>query len=150
MDTGAIIRAAAIGDDPATRRRLVREMLWKELDLKDSGTFEQQTEVAWRGTARLVDVLFENIRDEDRMPSARFQPDPDTIRLVIDYPWDEGDHSPAEDLRRISKLKAQLPDLNTLFWLPHFLSEDRKADLATLVAINYALERDRLTGSPPR
>jgi hypothetical protein len=30
-----------------------------------------------------VDVLFENIRDEDRMPSARFQPDPDTIRLVI-------------------------------------------------------------------
>jgi len=150
VDTGAIIRAARqFGDDPGARRRLVREMLWKELKLQDTGTFEQQAAVAWRGTARAVDVLFENIRDRDRMPSTRFQPDPDVIRLVIDYPWDEGTHSPSDDLNRIHDLKTQLPDLDTLFWLPHFLHEDRREDLATLVAINYALERDRLTELTP-
>jgi hypothetical protein len=94
-------------------------------------------------------VLLENVRDRERNPRARFQPDPGTIRLVIDYPWDDGNFSPADDLNRIHELQTQLGNLDTIFWLPHFLSEDRKADLATLIAINYALERDRLTELTP-
>ncbi|MGE5232074.1 MAG: phage resistance protein, partial [Deltaproteobacteria bacterium] len=150
VDTGAIIRAARFADEPAARRTLVRELLWKELRLSGEGTFEQCAEVAWRGTARRVDVLLENVRDRERMPSLRFQPDPDTIRLVIDYPWDEANFSPADDLNRIhNELQPQLGNVPTIFWLPHFLSDERKEDLATLIAINYALERDRLTELTP-
>jgi hypothetical protein len=151
VDIGAIIsRAAGYADDAAARRALVRELLWKELRLSGENTFEQSAEVAWRGTARRVDVLLENVRDRERMPSLRFQPDPDTIRLLIDYPWDDANFSPADDLRRIhTELQPQLGNVPTIFWLPHFLSDRRKEDLATLIAINYALERDRLTEFTP-
>ena len=65
--------------------------------------------------------------------------------MIIDYPFDEGDRFPADDVRRVHELQGQLGDEDTLVWLPHFLSEDRKADLSTLIVINYLLERDRLS-----
>lgn len=149
VDTEGIIRDNRHADDDAARRKLVRELLFAELKLKDEGTFETQTSVVWRGTARAVDVLMDNVRDEERMPSARFQADPGTIRLVIDYPFDVGNFGPAEDVLRVHKLQAQLGDEDTLIWLPHFLSDDRKADLSALIVINYLLERDRLTEVTP-
>ena len=91
----------------------------------------------------------DNVRDEERMPSAKFQANPGTLRMVIDYPFDEGNRSPAEDVRRVHDLKAQLGDEDTLVWLPHFLSGDRLADLSTLIVINYVLERDRLAEVTP-
>ena len=79
----------------------------------------------------------------------RFQADPGTIRMIMDYPFDAGDRFPADDVRRVHELKGQLGEENTIVWLPHFLSEDRKADLSTLIVINYLLERDRLTQVTP-
>ena len=105
--------------------------------------------MTWRGTARTVEVLMDNVSDPDRMPTMRFQADPGTIRMIIDYPFDEGNRFPADDVRRVHELKGQLGDENTIVWLPHFLSEDRKADLSTLIVINYLLERDRLTQVTP-
>lgn len=149
VDTEGIIRDNRHADDDAARRKLVRELLFAELKLKDEGTFETQTSVVWRGTARAVDVLMDNVRDEERMPSARFQADLGTIRLIIDYPFDMGNFGPAEDVLRVHKLQAQLGDEDTLIWLPHFLSDDRKADLSALIVINYLLERDRLAEVTP-
>ena len=105
--------------------------------------------MVWRGTARAVDVLMDNVRDDERMPSDRFQADPGTIRMVIDYPFDVGNFGPAEDVLRVHEVQAQLGDEDTLIWLPHFLSDDRKADLSALIVINYVLERDRLTEVTP-
>ena len=105
----------------------------------------------WRGTERLVDVLMDNVRDPERMPTRRFQADPGTIRMIIDYPFDDGDRFPAEDVMRVHEVTEQLGDEDTLVWLPHFLSDERKADLSTLIVINYLLERDRLSrGHPDR
>ena len=86
VDTEGIIRDNRHADDDAARRKLVRDMLWQELDLKDEGTFDTRATVVWRGTARVVDVLMGNVCDPDRMPSNRFQADPGTIRMIIDYP----------------------------------------------------------------
>ena len=83
------------------------------------------------------------------MPTRRFQADPGTVRMIIDYPFDEGDRFPADDVRRVHELKGQLGEENTIVWLPHFISEDRKADLSTLIVINYLLERDRLSQVTP-
>src|SRR5262249_18442624 len=49
----------------------------------------------------------------------------------------------------VNDIKGQLGDENTLIWLPHFLSDDRKADLSTLIVIAYLLERDRLAEVTP-
>ena len=105
--------------------------------------------MTWRGTARTVEVLIDNVSDPDRMPTMRFQADPGTIRMIMDYPFDAGNRFPADDVRRVHELKGQLGEENTIVWLPHFLSEDRKADLSTLIVINYLLERDRLTQVTP-
>jgi hypothetical protein len=144
VDTDAIIRDNRHADDDAARRRLVRELVWAELNLKDEGAFETRTSVTWRGTGRAVEVLMDNVSDADRMPTRRFQADPGTIRMIIDYPFDEADRFPADDIRRVHELRGQLGEDDTIVWLPHFLSEDRKTDLSTLIVINYLLERDRL------
>jgi hypothetical protein len=149
VDTEAILRAARHADDDAARRKLVKDLIWGELKLTDQGTFETQARVIWRGTVRTVDVLMDNVRDRDRVPSARFHADPSTLRMIVDYPFDEGNHSPADDILRIHELQEQLGDQTTLAWLPHFLSEERLIDLSNLVVINYVLERDRLDELTP-
>jgi hypothetical protein len=149
VDTDGIIRDNRHADDGAARRRLVRDLVWAELNLKDEGTFDTRTTVTWRGTARTVEVLVGNVSDPDRMPAMQFQADPGTIRMIMDYPFDEGGWFPADDVRRVHELKGQLGDQDTIVWLPHFLSEDRKADLSSLIVINYLLERDRLSQVTP-
>ena len=149
VDTEGIIRDSRHADDERARRGSSGTMVWAELNLKDEGAFETRTSVTWRGTQRAVEVLMENVSDPERMPTRRFQADPGTIRMIIDYPFDEGNRFPADDVRRVHELKGQLGDENTIVWLPHFLSEDRKADLSTLIVINYLLERDRLTQVTP-
>jgi hypothetical protein len=149
VDTEGIIRDNRHADDDAGRRKLVRDMFWGELKLKEEGTFETRATVVWRGTGRAVDVLMDNICDPDRMPNRRFEADPGTIRMIIDYPFDEANRYPSDDVLRVNDIKGQLGDENTLIWLPHFLSDDRKADLSTLIVINYLLERDRLAEVTP-
>jgi hypothetical protein len=149
VDTDAIIRDNRHADDDAARRRLVRELVWAELNLKDEGAFETRTSVTWRGTSRAVEVLMDNVSDADRMPTRRFQADPGTIRMILDYPFDEADRFPADDIRRVHELRGQLGEEDTIVWLPHFLSEDRKTDLSTLIVINYLLERDRISQVTP-
>ncbi|MBO0801657.1 MAG: phage resistance protein [Nocardiopsaceae bacterium] len=149
VDTDGIIRDNRHADGDAERRKLVRGLLWKELGLTDDGGFDTRKEIIWRGTARTVEVLMDNVCDHVRMPVRRFQPDPGTIRMIIDYPFDVGNRFPADDIRRVGEVQAEVGDADTIIWLPHFLSEDRIGDLSTLIVINYLLERDRLAEATP-
>jgi hypothetical protein len=149
VDTDGIVRDNRHADDDAARRKLVRDMVWAELHLKDEGAFDTRTTVTWRGTSRAVEVLMDNVSDPGRMPTRKFQADPGTIRMIIDYPFDDADRYPADDVRRVHELRGQLGEEDTIIWLPHFLSEDRKADLSTLIVISYLLERDRLAQVTP-
>ena len=69
VDTEGIIRDSRHADDDAARRRLIRDLLWEELDLKDEGTFDHRDhgDLA-RHRAAAVEVLMDNVRDEERMP----------------------------------------------------------------------------------
>jgi len=149
VDTEGIIRDSRHADDPGARRRLVRDILWDELGLRDEGTFEPQAKVTWKGTDRLVDVVMGNVCDPERMPVSKFQANPGAIRMIIDYPFDEDARYPADDALRVHEIKSLLGDTDTLVWLPHFLSEDRIADLSNLIVINHLLERNRLAEATP-
>ena len=118
-------------------------------ELKDEGAFETRVTVTWQGTERPVEILMGNVCDAERMPVKRFQANEGTIRLIIDYPFDEEGRYPADDVLRVNQIKGLLGDENTLVWLPHFLSDDRIADLSNLIVINYLLERDRLAEVTP-
>jgi hypothetical protein len=145
VDTEGILRDAAKADDDAAKRRVTRELLWEELGLTDHDEFVTTTKVVWRGTGRRVEVVLDNVRDRDRLATSRFGPDePGSLRVILDFPFDEGTFSPADDLNRVRRLQEDMAGEPTLVWLAHFLSEDRKADLSNLVRINYVLDRDRL------
>lgn len=149
VDTQGIIDGNRKYDNPHARRRLVRDMLLKELGLRDQDMLETRAQVVWRGTLRDVDLVMGNVCDEADLPGARFQADPGTIRMILDYPFDETGRFPSDDAVRVGQLKEQLGDEKTLVWLPHFLSEERMADLSSLIIINHLLERDRLAEATP-
>lgn len=150
VDTKAIISQVAHVADQAAKRAVLKELLFAELGVPEKGQLVATTSVIWRGTARTVEVLFANIRDRDNVSVGEFSPcDPEAIRFVVDYPFDEGTHSPAEDMRRVRELQAELDRPPTIAWLPHFLSGDRVRDLEDYIKISYLLERDHLTEYTP-
>lgn len=147
VDTDAILRAArhyAGADDDSARRTLVKRLLWEELGVGERGEFVTTHQAIWRGTRRAVELVFANVRDEDRVAAEEFVPAmPGALRVLIDYPFDDPTFNPSDDRGRVQAL----PDLGqplTLCWLPSFLSAARLADLGDLVAIEHVLERDRL------
>jgi hypothetical protein len=150
VDTDGILRQARYVDDAAARRRVIRDLLWAEMDVTDSGELVTAIGIVWRGTARRVELLFGNVRDEDSLPWQQFEPgEPGAIRVITDYPFDEGNHSPAEDVNRVRRLPAQLDGVATLVWLPHFLSARRLDDLSDLIVISHVLRQGVLEDLTP-
>ncbi|MBA9004995.1 phage resistance protein [Thermomonospora cellulosilytica] len=145
VDTGEILKKVLHVDDDAAKRRLIRSLLWREFDAHDRGEFVTTRPIVWRGTDRVVELVFGNIRDPDNLADEEFKPlAPGALRVVIDYPFDK-EAGPAEDHNRLRRLQERLDRPLTLAWVPSFLSPDRIAELGDLVKINYVLERrDRL------
>jgi hypothetical protein len=150
VDTGEILRQVIHVEDDAARRRLIKTLLWEELGLTDRGELTTTYPVLWRGTERTAELLFANVRDPD-LADGQFEPEfPGAVRVVIDYPFDEGSYGPAEDRHRVHQLRERLNKPRTMVWLPSFLSGDRLADLGDLVRIRYVLDgRGRLEDLTP-
>jgi hypothetical protein len=150
VDTGEILQKVINVDDDAARRRLVKALLWEQFGVADRGEFITTCPVLWRGTERVAELVFGNVRDPD-LADSQFEPElPSAIRVVIDYPFDEGNHYPSDDRHRVQTLQGRLNGPMTLVWLPSFLSRDRLTDLGDLVRISYVLERrDRLEELTP-
>jgi hypothetical protein len=150
VSTDEILREVIHVDDPAARRRLLRGLIWEDFKITDRDEFITTTLVVWRGTERVAELVFGNVRDRD-LADGQFEPDqPDAVRVVMDYPFDEGSFGPAEDRNRVYELRERLPRPLTMVWLPSFLSGDRLADLGELVKIRYVLDgRDRLDELAP-
>ncbi len=150
VDTGAILRQARHVDDDSAKRRMIKDLLWAEFAVTDRGEFVSTDEVVWRGTSRRAELVFANIRDGEKLPTHQFAPsEPDAIRVLVDYPFDEHTHSPNEDASRVRRLQAELDQPPTLAWLPHFLSGARISDLGDLIVICYVLEAGRLDDLTP-
>ncbi|MGW6057544.1 PglY protein [Streptomyces sp. NPDC055189] len=145
LDIEPLLDMVADEDRTGARRIWVRDQLWKALGLKDTGAFVCEHEVVWKGTRRTAEFVFENVRDSVQLPSEQFRPGVDgRVRFILDYPFDDGQHWPSDDARRIDELRAEGLMAPTLVWLPSFFSEQKNAQLGRLIKINYLLERDRL------
>ncbi|MFJ7148433.1 PglY protein [Streptomyces sp. NPDC100445] len=133
-----------VADKGGHRRQWVKDHLWAAFGIKDTQAFVCEREIVWRGTKRTAEFVFGNVRDP-HLPDEQFEPQTDgNIRFVLDYPFDEPQRSPIEDVHRIEALKRSGRSGNTIVWLPDFFSEQRARQLGRLLKINYLLERDRL------
>ena len=135
--------ARARGEDTEGRRRdLIRDVLFEELGVAAVdpifGGARRRT-VTWRGTPRDVDVVFGNVRDTSYLPDDAFRAQPGTVKLVLDYPFDEPGHRVREDDQRLEDLRNAGLNTHTIAWLPHFLSDRRVRELGRLVILDWLL-----------
>lgn len=145
MDIEPLLDQVGEQDSLGARRIWTKKHLWNELGIRDADSRVAEREVVWRGTKRTVEFLFANVRDTDELADAEFTPSvPGRIRFVLDYPFDDGAKSPADDAARVNRLRREERAAPTLVWLPHFFSTQKAAQLGRLLKIEYLLERNRL------
>jgi hypothetical protein len=154
VDVKSILASARgkSGDKIADRKRALKRLLWKALELGSPEPVISNTAVTWRGTTRQVEVMWANIR---QTPQAELHSEePERVRLVVDYPFDdEASFSPADDRIVIDNARQSFSEGDAplaISWLPAFFTEERLTDLANFVTIEYLLEReDRLLEASP-
>jgi hypothetical protein len=138
VDIEPILRAAEANDNAGNRRRRIREVLFKELEIPDTGGLFTTYEFNWRGTRREVELLYENVRE---MTDDRLRGRSGAWTVVLDFPFDDANFGPPDDLARLAEYRGG--DTKTLVWLPSFLSNKALADLGRLVVLDYILQGER-------
>ena len=138
VDIEPIVRAAGANDNAGNRRKRIRETLFGELGIPDTGGLFTTYEFTWRGTRREVELLYENVRE---MTDDRLRGRSGAWTVVLDFPFDEANFGPADDLARLGDYRGG--DTKTLVWLPSFLSSKALADLGRLVVLDHVLQGER-------
>ncbi|MBY9075953.1 DUF6079 family protein [Nocardioides sp. WL0053] len=137
---GVIERARGV-DNEGNRRRALREMVWKQLGIREESTLDgvQAQSMTWRGRRVSVDLVFGNVRDHGDLPDAALMSEGERWKVVVDYPFDSEGQSPLSDLSRVETLQQSGVRSNTLVWIPAFLTRQRLEDLGTLVVLDHLL-----------
>ena len=138
VDIEPIVRGAEGQDNPGNRRRKVRELLFEQLGIQGSSELFTLVPYTWRGTRREVELVYENVRE---MADDRLRGREDSWTLVVDYPFDDANRTPADDLARLANYRGG--ETRTLVWLPSFLSDKTRRDLGRLVVLDYILTGER-------
>lgn len=138
VDIEPILRAAEVNDNTGNRRKRIREALFTELEIPDTGSLFNTYEFTWRGTRREVELLYENVRE---MTDDRLRGRPGAWTVVLDIPFDEANFGPADDLARLAEYRGG--DTRTLAWIPSFLSNKALSDLGRLVVLDYILQGEQ-------
>ncbi len=143
IDLDAIVSRAEAVDNPGGRRQMVKRLVFAELGVEPAGRLQYEHRILWRGTRRSVDIVFGNIRDTQALPDDVLRAVGDRWKVVIDYPFDPG-HSPGDDLDRLDTWQATHEGVQTVCWVPAFLSQELQGDLKRLVIVDHVLEGERL------
>lgn len=115
-------------------------MLFEAFGVQDDNQLFIEHPFAWRGTRRTVEVMFQNIREISDFTT--FEARGDDWKVLVDFPFDQGNHSPASDRARIQEYEATGNATQTLCWLPYFFSQSAQRELGTLVTLEHVLKSD--------
>jgi hypothetical protein len=144
VDTEAIIAAAEHEDNLGNQMRMVRQILFRELEIENVDQMFLSYEFMWRNTTRECDVIYGNVRS---LPETSLTANPPAWKVLIDYPFDEQGHTTRDDLGKLQIFIQNNPNgTRTLVWLPAFFSETARRDLSRLVIIEHILTGERFSG----
>ena len=138
VDLGPILERARSADSTGARQRVLKDLVFEALGLEKVLEKGKPHSVDWRGTSRSGQVLFGNVRTM----SADYLrcPDDEDWRLVIDYPFDDGQFGPNDDVEAIERFIEAGTGSWTLVWLPSFLSDAMQKQLGELVILEHICE----------
>lgn len=141
-DLGPILDRARHVDSSGARQRVLRDLLFEALGIDKA---QKAHEIEWHATNRSGVVHFGNVRTMS--PDYLRCGEDEDWRLVIDYPFDEGDFGPSDDLESLEKFTESGGGSWTFAWLPSFLSDAMEKLLGELVILEHILEsRDTARG----
>ena len=150
VDTESIIRDNRHVDDDAARRRLVRAMLWDELKLTDERCIRDARSTSSGAAPSAPSTCsWTTCATGTGCRAASSRPTRARSGWSSTTPGTRATTRPPTTCCASTSCADELDDADTLIWLPQFLSDDRRADLSTLIVINHVLERDRLTEVTP-
>jgi hypothetical protein len=141
VDTESILDKARVNDNFANRLRRVRELLFSELGLENTDELFVFHEFAWRGTRRRCEVVFTNVRD---LPDESLRAESEW-KLVIDFPFDDAAHTPADDRARLTRFEHTHGSSRALVWMPAFLTPASLKDLGTYAILDHVLTGERVS-----
>jgi hypothetical protein len=136
VDTESILEKARIQDNVGNRKQALKTLLFQELGLPVDDHLFLTHSFVWRGTARQVDVVFANIR-EQAFDALRAKGE--EWKIIIDFPFDAEGHTAKSDLAKLEDFRDQEPDTATFCWVPAFFSHEAQRDLGTYVILDYLL-----------
>jgi hypothetical protein len=142
VDYEGVIARARSEDTEGRRRDLVRDLLFDAVGVADLNAAlggVRTRQIPWKGTLRDVDILFGNVRDPAFLPDDAFRARPGTVRLIMDYPFDDPGRTAAQDHVRVERMRDNGWDEFTVAWLPGFFTDEQNRLLGQLVVLNTVL-----------
>ena len=132
IDVVPILQQAYAVDNPGQHKELLRALLLRELEI-DGG----EQPLSFHFVRRSGRVRFGNVRTmgEEQLLCE----EGDEWQLLIDYPFDDAGHGPAEDEQKLEAFREAGRSAWTLVWLPSFLSEENERSLHELVRLEEIL-----------
>lgn len=144
VDTETILKQAEREDNQGNRIRLIRDLVYEQLEIQGEDQLEKSHDFTWKNTKRSCVVVFTNIRD---LPPTSFGNFDERWKVIIDYPFDVGNHSPKDDILKCNNYREENPEgAKTICWIPSFFSEDANKDLGKLLVLEHVLTGERFTG----
>ena len=144
VDTDSILQRAASEDSYGNRVKIIRQIVFQQaLGIEDATLFEQDHSFEWRGIERDAAVVFRNVRD---MSVEQLVNTSDDWKVVIDFPFDQQNFSPRDDLSRLDECRQAKGSTNTIGWVPAFFSQRTLADLGRLAVLEHVLSGNRFDG----
>lgn len=140
VDTEAILKQAETVDNQGNRVRLIRQMLFETLGVEGERELEQYKTIQWKNTERSCSILFRNIREQ---PLDLLTNKTESWKVVIDYPFDEGNHGPRDDISKVEQFISSGQQAKTLCWIPSFFNEEANRDVGNLVRLEHILAGDQ-------
>ena len=140
VDTEQILAKAEGVDNRGNRIAKLKELTFKALGQEDVDQLFYTHEFKWRGTPRRVDILFANIRDLVRESLVSRS---DHWKVIIDYPFDERDHTIRDDVAKIEGFLSEEDPTRTICWLPCFFNHESLEALGTFVRLEQILKESQ-------
>ena len=139
VDLKPIIDKARAYDSPGARRLHLRLLLFGQLGLPGDTTQVEYTAV-YRGIKRKGLIRFGNVREMS--DSQLTIPGKYEWYVIFDFPFDQGGHSPEDDLLRVEQFRDSTDDEEqpTAVWLPTFFSHKLEETLGDFVALQHILD----------